>query len=66
MKSIFERTDYTLLAKQKAVLLELLNRNLLNQEQDQAIDGIIGFLDAFQDEAVAVHGIAEDVVFPNN
>ena len=57
-ETIFDQVDYKLLAKQKMLLIELSNTT--------NIDGLVGliyFLDAFQDEAVDMHGKSETEVF---
>lgn len=61
-QSIFDITSYKLLAEQKAVLIQLINKEITKAEQD-ALAGIINFLDTFQDEAVDVHGKSEREVF---
>ena len=62
-QSIFDITSYELLVEQKAVLMQLRDKNITKAEHD-ALAGIINFLDAFQDEAVDVHGKSEKEVFP--
>jgi hypothetical protein len=62
-QSIFDITSYELLAEQKAVLMQLRDKDITKAEHD-ALAGIINFLDAFQDEAVDVHGKLEREVFP--
>ena len=46
-----ENIDYGLLKKQKEVLVKLANdSNRLNQDEIEAVDGVIHLLDAIQDE----------------
>jgi hypothetical protein len=45
-------TDFRLLTIQKQTLLDLLDRDLLTSDQDQSIQGLINFLDGFQDAVV--------------
>lgn len=61
-KSLFDTVDYKLLGEQKGVLIELMNRDITKTQHD-AIAGVINLLDAFQDEAVDVHGKLEKEVF---
>jgi hypothetical protein len=61
-QSIFDITSYELLAEQKAVLMQLRDKDITKAEHD-ALAGIINFLDAFQDEAVDMHGKSETEVF---
>lgn len=58
METIFDKVDYKLLAKQKMLLIELNNTTNI-----EGLDGLIYFLDAFQDEAVDMHGKLETEVF---
>lgn len=62
-KNIFHRTDYKLLTDQKIMLRQIMNKDI-TIEQKSAIEGILYFLDAFQDEAVDVHNKPENEVFP--
>ena len=57
-ETIFDKVDYKLLAKQKMLLIELNNTTNID-----GLDGLIYFLDAFQDEAVDMHGKSETEVF---
>ena len=55
--------DYNLLVQQKLTLLNLVeNKNLSNQQRED-IDGLINFIDAFQDAIVESHIKNEDEVF---
>jgi hypothetical protein len=46
-----ENIDYTLLKKQKEILIKLANdTNRLTQDEIDTIDGIINLLDAIQDK----------------
>lgn len=64
-KSLFDTVDYKLLGEQKGVLIELMNRDITKTQHD-AIAGVINLLDAFQDEAVDVHGKLEKEVFQSH
>ena len=57
-ETIFDKVDYKLLAKQKMLLIELNNTTNID-----GLDGLIYFLDAFQDEAIDMHGKSETEVF---
>ena len=66
LQEFANRVDYSLLLKQKQSLLNILDPDLMNfQDQDLAssLDGIINFLDGFQDAAVE-SGLPEEKVFP--
>ena len=56
-------TDYPLLQQQKAILVELVTNSSFSQEKDEALDGIINFIDAFQDAIVESHIKTEEEVF---
>jgi hypothetical protein len=58
--------DYDLLAQQKLTLLNMLGTpgdNCLGEQQIQDLDGIINFIDAFQDAIVESHIKTEEEVF---
>lgn len=57
------QTDYKLLTSQKQTLLHLLDRDLLNSDQDQDLQGLINFLDSFQDAVVDSGVLPEEKVF---
>ena len=57
-------TDYPLLQQQKAILVELVTNSSFSQEKDEALDGIINFIDAYQDAIVESHIKMEEEVFP--
>lgn len=62
-----QRTDYVLLAKQKRTILNILNpdeMNFLDPDRDQNLEGILNFLDAFQDAVVDDGVLPEEQVFP--
>jgi len=56
------RIDFDTLAKQKALLLELLSEH--KETKYDEIEGIVYMIDAIQDYAVKAEIEAEDVVFP--
>lgn len=59
-------TDYRLLLKQKQTLLNILDPDAMNfpdPDRMTHLDGLINFLDAFQDAAVE-SGLPEEKVFP--
>jgi len=55
--------DYNLLQQQKLTLINLLSHPSLAQTQVDDLDGILGFLDGFQDAIVESHIKPEDEVF---
>jgi hypothetical protein len=62
-------TDLKLLYKQKAELVDIINnktycKGILFKKEEDALQGILHFLDYIQDEMVKA-GIPEKVVFPN-
>ena len=56
-------TDYPLLQRQKAILVDIATISSLSSEKLEALDGIINFLDAFQDAIVESHIKTEEEVF---
>lgn len=68
---LFHKTDWELLRKQKEQVFKLMRHLDMNatdeyNEDVEALDGIINFLDTFQDYAVDVMGIDENKVFNFN
>jgi hypothetical protein len=61
-KEFFSATDFDLLRAQKTTLLLLLDSPNLFPIQKEDIQGLVHFIDAFQDTAVD-NGIDEDTVF---
>ncbi len=61
-KEFFSATNYDLLRAQKTTLLLLLDSPNLFPIQKEDIQGLVHFIDAFQDTAVD-NGIDEDIVF---
>ena len=67
-KEVLEETDWSLLRDQKETLLGILRKfhkkeNLLPQNEREALDGIVNFLDSVQD--AAAEEIGEETVFGN-
>ena len=58
------KVDYVLLAKQKGTLINILESNDQTSSHDH-IEGLIEFLDSFQDATVESGLVAEETVFPN-
>ncbi len=61
-KEFFSATNYDLLRAQKMTLLLLLDSSNLFPIQKEDIQGLVHFIDVFQDTAVD-NGIDEDTVF---
>lgn len=61
-KEFFSATDFALLRAQKLTLLLLLDSRKLLPTLKDDIQGLVHFIDAFQDTAVD-NGIDEDTVF---
>lgn len=55
--------DYNSLVQQKLTLLNLVENQQLAPEQRDDIDGLINFIDAFQDAIVESHIKTEEEVF---
>lgn len=58
----FERTDFITLGQQKLTLLSILEKCDLHPIQAEDIEGLIHFIDSFQDTAVD-NGMSEEEVF---
>lgn len=52
------------LALQKRALLKALSLPEYTRRQAESIQGLIHLLDSIQDQAVDLHGLSEDIVFP--
>jgi hypothetical protein len=65
LETFVSKTDFALLLQQKQTLLNLLDRDLLNSHQDQDLQGLVNFLDAFQDAVVDSGVLPEAQVFPS-
>jgi hypothetical protein len=63
LEQFANQTDYAVLQHQKQTLLNLLDRDLLNSDQDQDLQGLINFLDSFQDAVVDSGVLPEEKVF---
>lgn len=59
------KTDFRLLRKQKAVLCELAEdvEKMGLVHASRSLEGIISFIDSFQDMSVDTYGKSEDEVF---
>ena len=58
----FERTDFVELRNQKLTLFAILDKGGLHPTQVEDIEGIIHFIDSFQDTAID-NGMKEEDVF---
>jgi hypothetical protein len=56
--------DYNSLVQQKLTLLNLVENQQISPEQRDDIDGLINFIDAYQDAIVESHIKMEEEVFP--
>lgn len=56
--------DYNSLVQQKLTLLNLVENQQLAPEQRDDIDGLINFIDTYQDAIVESHIKMEEEVFP--
>ena len=66
LKALVHNTDFKLLQQQKAVLIDILNGSSLSADKDIAIEGIINFLDSFQDAVVDDQLKTETEVFDHS
>jgi len=63
LPTIYKNTNWKLLSKQKLTLVDAQGKEI-EQEFYNALQGIINFLDTFQDSAVNEYSIPEKTVFP--
>jgi len=63
MLTIINDTDYDLLYKQKMLLLELRDSTKTTEAQGVLLNGLVHFLDAFQDAVVNDGMLVEQRVF---
>lgn len=67
LETFAKRTDYQLLLKQKQTLLELIDPDTMHFDDPGRItnlEGLLNFLDAFQDVVVNAGVLPEEQVFP--
>lgn len=67
LETFAKRTNYQLLLQQKQTLLDLIDPDLLglkNPELNDHVQGLINFLDSFQDAVVDAGVLPETQVFP--
>ena len=67
LETFAKRTDYQLLLKQKQTLLELIDPDTMHFDDPGRItnlEGLLNFLDAFQDVVVDAGVLPEEQVFP--
>lgn len=63
MLSVINDTDYDLLWHQKMLLLELRDSTKTTHDQGELLNGLVHFLDAFQDAVVEDGTLIERRVF---
>ena len=66
LEQFAQRTDYELLTRQKQTILKILDPDTMNFDDPQRmtnLEGLLNFLDTFQDAAVD-SGLPEEKVFP--
>ena len=63
MQAVIHDVDYDLLYKQKMLLLELRDSSKTNEQQALLLNGLVHFLDAFQDAVVNDNELPEQRVF---
>lgn len=64
IQDFVSKIDYVLLTKQKGTLINILESNDQTSSHDH-IEGLIEFLDSFQDTVVDSDMVPEETVFPN-
>lgn len=67
LETFAKRTDYRLLLKQKQTLLEIIDPDTMHFDDPGRItnlEGLLNFLDAFQDAVVDAGVLPEAQVFP--
>jgi hypothetical protein len=67
LEQFAKQTDFKLLGKQKLSILKILNPDEMNfQDPDRMthLEGILNFLDGFQDAVVDSSVLPEEKVFP--
>lgn len=64
LETFVQKTDFTLLSQQKLTLLNILERHTVNSIQVEDINGLINFIDAFQDAVVDAGVLPEEEVYP--
>lgn len=64
LQEFASRVDYNLLQEQKALLLKLLSNPMLSNAEVDLIDGLVIFLDNYQDSVVETGIMTEDQAFP--
>jgi hypothetical protein len=63
MQAVINDVNYDLLYKQKMLLLELRDSNKTTEAQGELLNGLVHFLDAFQDAVVNDGMLDEQRVF---
>jgi len=66
LEQFAQQTDYELLTRQKQTILKILDPDTMNFDDPQRmtnLEGLLNFLDTFQD-AVVDSGLPEEKVFP--
>lgn len=63
LETFAQKTDFALLSQQKLTLLNILERHTVNSIQAEDINGLINFIDAFQDAVVDAGVLPEEEVY---
>lgn len=63
LETFAQKTDFALLSQQKLTLLNILERHTVNSIQVEDINGLINFIDAFQDAVVDAGVLPEEEVY---
>ena len=68
LETFAKRTDYSLLLRQKQTLLKIIDPDemgFIDPDRNNHIEGLLNFLDTFQDSVVDSGVLPEGIVFPS-
>ena len=68
LETFAKRTDYSLLLRQKQTLLKIIDPDemgFIDPDRNNHIEGLLNFLDTFQDAVVDSGVLPEGIVFPS-
>jgi hypothetical protein len=63
LPEVYRGIDWDLLKQQKKILLAVINKDEVNPEEKEGLEGILGLIDQIQDDAVDNFGMDENLVF---
>jgi hypothetical protein len=65
IEALVSATDFTDLAKQKEIIIKATGGDPLTADEKNELEGLLSFLDSFQDFCVDTLGEEEKRIFPN-